>query len=340
MINYAMTWKKKSNFHQVSYEEFVTMHPTLKGGVFMEKVDGMLGVLIYGKDGIFFQTTTGAMITDIPALFEYKTFFEKMKIKEAIIPGELVAKRSGTILPFNETQSIVKRFHVEANKDLIYHYPLDVVSINGKNINFRQAVSFIIRSFGKTQHISLPEISMGDLELFRKLYNDVKEKPGFDGVVARDIDGKNYKIKFTGTIDLVVVGAGKEGMPAWNKGQVSYLLTAFIDKDGIFRTSSNVGTGFTESKRAALYKTINDLSLYKSNGEIYIKPFLIIEVKFFRYRITPTLTLQFEKNNNRYKVIGETKSITLSHPSFERIRQDKKPNRYDTRLEQIPEWRY
>ena len=186
----------------------------------------------------------------------------------------------------------------------------------------------------------MPEISIGDLELFRKLYNDVKRKPGFDGVIAREVGGRNHKIKFTSTVDLVIIGAGKEGMPAWNKGQVSYLMTAFIDKKGLFRTSSKVGTGFTQTKRAALYKMVDDLSLYKSNGDLYVKPMLVIEVKFFRYRITPTMTYKFNSNTGRYEVAGEMKSVTFSNSTFERMRQDKKPTKYDVRLEQLPEWRY
>ena len=340
MINYALEWKKSLKLHQHSYEDFVTDYPALKNGIYMEKIDGMLGALIHGKDGTFFQTTTGNVIQDIPVLFEYQNFFKQNKIKEAIIPGELAARKNGTVLPFNETQSIVKKSYVPANKDLIHHYPVDIVSLNGKKMNFKQALPFIIKSSGKTQHIVLPEISMGDIELFRKLYNDVKKKPGFDGVIARDVGGKNHKIKFTSTADLVIIGAGKEGMPAWGKGQVSYLMTAFIDKNGLFRTSSKVGTGFTQMKRAALYKMASDLTLYKSNGDLYVKPMLVIEVKFFRYRMTPTMTYKFNSNTNRYEVAGEMKSITFSNSTFERIRQDKKPNRYDTRLEQLPEWRY
>ena len=340
MKNYALEWKKSLNLHQHSYESFVTDYPVIHNGIYMEKIDGIQGTVIHNSDGTVFQTTSGNIINEIPAMFEYQKFFESNKIKEAIIPGELVAKKNGTVLPFNETQSVVKKFRVESNKDLIYHYPVDIISLNGKNINFKQAISFIIKSFGKTQHITLPEISIGDLELFRKLYNDVKRKPGFDGVVARDVGGRNHKIKFTSTADLVVIGAGKEGMPAWNKGQVSYLLTAFIDKHGKFRTSSKVETGFTQMKRAALYKMVDDLSLYKSNGELYVKPMLVIEVKYFRYRITPTLTYKFNANTGRYEQDGERKSVTFSNATYERIRQDKKPNRYDTRLEQLPEWRY
>jgi ATP-dependent DNA ligase len=338
MKNYSLEWKKEINLKQFSYEDFVTDFSRLKNGIYIEKLDGMLGTLIYENGKAVFQTTTGAIINEIPCAYEYESLFKKRNVKEAIIPGELVAKKNNTILPFNVTQSIVKRFHQEANKNLIYHYPLDVISIDGKSPNFRQSISIITRSFGRTAHIVLPKVVEGDIESFRKMYKSLEDEVGFDGVVARNLGGKNYKIKFTNSADLVVIGAGKEGLPAWEKGQASYLLTAFVDKNGLFRTSSKVGTGMTHFRRDAFYRFVHENKLYKSGGEIFVKPILVIEVKYFRHRITPTPTYKFV--NDKYVTAGKNKSITFSHPSFERMRTDKKANKYDTRLEQLPDWRY
>jgi ATP-dependent DNA ligase len=116
---------------------------------------------------------------------------------------------------------------------------------------------------------------------------------------------------------------------------VSYLHTAFIDKNGIFRSSSKIGTGFTASRRAEFFRYLNENKLYEKKGEIFVKPERIIEIKYFRYRITPTPSYKLE---DEYKYVGDKNSITFSHPSFERIRQDKRPNRFDTRLQQIPEF--
>ena len=104
------------------------------------------------------------------------------------------------------------------------------------------------------------------------------------------------------------------------------------------RSSSKVGTGFTESSRKSFYNFLQDNELYKDKGEIFIKPFLVIEVKFFRSRFTATPTYKFQ--HNQYILIGYNESVTFSHPSFQRIRKDKKSNQYDTRLEQIPGFHY
>ena len=118
----------------------------------------------------------------------------------------------------------------------------------------------------------------------------------------------------------------------------SSAYTAFIDKNGLFRSSSKIGTGFTKPQRIKLFKYVKENSLYKENGEHFLKPQMVVECKYFRYRITDTPTYKFE--NGIYKQVGNNRSITFSHPSFERIRGDKKATKYDTRLEQIPEFSY
>lgn len=339
MKNFAEQWKKDIGLRQISYNDFVSLQ--FSGGYFIQKVDGMLGVLVYQEDLTpFFQTTRARQIIDIPAISEYVTLFKKHGITSAKIPGELIAKVAGRILPFNKTQSVVKRFAEPQNKDLIYHYPLDVIEINNKKLSFRESLNFFDKMFGKygLPHITRPKMAVGGMKEFRDLYEETLKSEGFDGVIARGIDGKNYKVKFVSSADVVVIGAGHEDMKAWSKEEISYLLTAFVDRDGKFRSSSKIGTGFTRKRRQALYKYIKENSVYSEKGELFLKPHMVIEVSFFRNRITPTPTYEFK--NGRYNLIGNNQSITFSHPGFLRLRPDKKVNKYDVRLEQIPEWSY
>jgi ATP-dependent DNA ligase len=339
MKNYAEQWKKDIGLRQISYNDFVSLQ--FSGGYFIQKVDGMLGVLVYEAGSKpFFQTTRAREIVDIPAINEYETLFKKNGIESAKIPGELIAKVSGRLLPFNKTQSVVKRFAEPQNKDLIYHYPLDVIEINNKKYSFRESLHFFDKTLGSygLPHITRPKMVVGGLKEFRDLYEETLNAEGFDGVIGRNVDGKNYKIKFVSSADVVVIGAGHEDMKAWSKDEVSYLLTSFIDRDGKFRSSSKIGTGFKRKRRQALYKFIKDNTLYSKKGEFFVKPNLIIEVNYFRNRITPTPTYEFK--NGVYNLIGSSKSITFSHPGFLRIRPDKRANKYDVRLEQIPEWSY
>lgn len=337
MKNYAIEWKKQSNFKLIAYDDFVSIN--FSKGFYLEKVDGLLGVLIYKQgETPFFQTTTGKYITDIPALSEYEKTFRDRNITEAIIPGELAGRKGRANLPFNMSMSVVKTFHNPNNKDLIYHFPYDIISLNGSKPPFAKSINYLSRMSVGMPHVIVPTYRYGGLEDFRSLYNFVKDKQGFDGVVAREINGKDYKVKFINTVDLVIIGIGEIGMRAWAKDQASYLLTAFIDRNGLFRVSSKVGTGFTFSKRQEFFKYAKDKGLYQEKGVIYIPPKLVCEISFLRSKITKTPCYSFV--GDKYNLVDQKESVTLAELSFQRLRADKRPTKFDTRLEQIPEWRY
>lgn len=335
MTNIAMQWKKDLKLRQIPYDEFVSIN--FNKGIFLEKLDGMLGVYIYNKRESFFQTTTGKKIYDIPVVNEYENILRSLNIEEAKIPGELIAIKNGKLLSFNDTQSIVKRFHEPKNKDLIFHYPVDIISINKASFDFKKVLSFLRKNFSRKRYIKLPRVVIGDLEDFRDLFTKTM-KPGFDGVVARNINGKNYKVKFINTVDLVVIGAGNYSLPSWPRKQISYLLTSFIDNKGMFRSSSKVGTGFTLTERSELYSFIMKNKIYELKGDVYIKPRLMIEIKYFRFRLTKTPSYVY--TGKQYIERKEENSITFSHPSFERKRLDKEVNKINARLEQIPNFKY
>lgn len=339
MKNYAKEWKKEIRLKQISYNDFVTMKTT--SGIFTPKIDGLLGAFIYQKGAESrLQTSGGHDITQVSVINEYDVLFRDLGVKQAIIIGELAATKAGRVLPFNVSQSVVRTWYNQATQDLIFHYPVDVYMLDNKKVNYREALSFLSKHIGKRglPHIRMPWIIRGNLDDFRKLYEEIKGKDGYDGVIARRVDGKNYKVKFTESVDLAVIGAGNTEMRAWAKNQISYLVTAFIDKDGFYRASSKVGTGFTQSERAALFRFVNKYSIYDEKNELFLPPQMVIEVKFFRYNITKMPVYRF--GNNRYQNMGKDDSIAFSHPTFMRIREDKKPNKFDVRLEQIPEWEY
>lgn len=337
MVNYAKEWKQKINLQQISYNDFVSFD--IENTIFSAKVDGMLGAFVYHQgDRSFFQTTTNKQIFDLPVIDEYEIMLNKINVKSAVIIGELVAQAKGAIFPFNETQSIVKTSYKLENKDLVHHYPVDIISVDNQKYSYNQALSFLFKHIGTVglPHIHLPETRKGDLDTFRRMFSVYEHKSGYDGIVARDVKGKNYKIKFTSTVDVAIIGAGHKEMPAWKKNQISYLLTAFMDKDGIFRTSSKIGTGFKTPIRKMFYDYIMKNKLYEKNGEIFVQPQKVVELKFFRFMITNTPAYRF--TGKKYVIVGKRKSITFSHPSLVRIRSDKVVDKQDVRLEQIPEF--
>lgn len=342
MENYAQEWKKYVNFTAVSYNDFVSEKgEKILPAYLIEKIDGMLGALVWEKEkDSFFLTSHSGIVKDLTVHSEYNAVLEKTGLKQAVLIGEIVVQKGGKILPFNVITSVVKTAYKKPENDpLIHHYLFDVFYLNNNRVTgYRQALSFLSRYFTKYGgvKIRIPRTIYGGMSDFRKLFDKVIKEPGKEGVVVRT-DSKAFKIKISDTLDLAVIGGGKVGLPAWEKDQVSYLKLAFIDKDGNFRYSGKVGTGFTHSTRSSFFKYLHKKKLYEEGGEIFVEPELIVEIKYFRYNITTTGFYRF--TGKKYEKIGEKKSVTLIQPSFVRIRDDKKPNSFDVRMEQIPEFK-
>lgn len=186
MKNYAKDWKKEVRLKQISYNDFVSMKTT--SGIFTPKIDGLLGAYIYQKGAESrLQTSGGHDITQVSLIKEYDLLFRDLGINQAIIMGELAATKAGRVLPFNVSQSVVKTWYNQATQDLIFHYPIDIYMLDNKKVGYREALSFLSKHIGKRglPHIRMPWIIRGNLDDFRKLYEEIKGNDGYDGVIAR-----------------------------------------------------------------------------------------------------------------------------------------------------------
>lgn len=337
-MNYSLDWKSYVNFKELKFDEFITISDIISSGFCSQKVDGILGALVYKRgQSTYFQTTGNQFITNIPVISEYERYLNSLKnIDSIVIIGDLVAKKGKTIFPFNQTVSIVKTPNKGNNKNLICHYLYDIFYINEVKTNYKQAIDFISKiNFNSFNFIFAPIHLPWNEKNFRKLYVTTVDRQGFDGIVVRQFSGRNYKIKPFKTFDLVVIGAGNTAMPAWKNKQISYLITAFIDKKGYYRQTSKLGTGFDYRIRADFYDMINKEKIQERDGEFLVKPRIVVEAEFLDYDIKEMLCYKFD--GNQYIFEGKKDSVTLRNPRFIRIRHDKTPNNIDVRLSQIPE---
>jgi ATP-dependent DNA ligase len=343
MINYALEWKKYVNFKELPYNDFISTFSNIHG-YYLEKYDGRLSALVYSKGNrTYLQSTTGIKFYDLPVIDEYDKILNSMNVENAVLMGELIAIRNGTILRFNESESVIKLSRLEQNKPLIHHYLYDVYVINGKkNRDYSFSVKYIQNNFKnkKLNFINFPGIDSDGIEGFKKLYKDsvIGKKPGVEGIVARTSKG-NFKIKPVMTFDMVIIGVGNEHMISWNRSQISYLIPAFLDKDGHFRRSSNIGTGFTHTMRNEFFNFYQQKNLgpIDTKGDFFVYPKIVIEVQWRNFHIQEMECYAFEKG--KFVYVGKKPSISMIMPSFKRIREDKKINDWDLRLEQIPNFK-
>lgn len=344
MKNFPELWREITKFKEIKYNDFISNERKFnKKCIIAPKYDGMLAALIYKKgEDLILQTKTGRIIkNDIPVKTELLEFLNKQKIDSIILIGELVAKVNNTILPFNKSQSIIKTPDKENNALLIHFYIFDILFINNKLITkYSESIVNLLNIFKKDlPHVHLTKFYFGTFNKIIEVYKEYQDQMGFDGIVVRELNSmKAIKIKYKSTLDLVVIGFGNKKMPSWPKKEISYLITAFIDKDGYFRLSSKVGTGFSRTDRLNFFNKLQEIKLYETDEEVFVRPKYIIEIEFSEEMLTVTPKYKFD--NNKYIEIGKDKSLTLRHPSFIQIREDKEVNTYDVRPEQSPYFKY
>jgi hypothetical protein len=147
--NYALKWKQRSNFKQISLDDFVRKYPSLPTTIFTQKIDGILGAFVYEKgEESYFTTVNNIVIKNLPVIYEYESILKDSDYKEVVLVGELVAVKAGQILPFPQTSSIIKTSYRDDNKPFVQHYVYDVFSLDKRQIeNYQEAFLFLVKNF-------------------------------------------------------------------------------------------------------------------------------------------------------------------------------------------------
>jgi len=342
MKNYPKFWRQLTRFKEIKYNDFISEELKYnRQYIISPKYDGMLCAIIYDGNDVLIQTKTGRLIEDdLPIKNEIINFLKNKKVNNAIFIGELVAIVNNTILPFNKTQSIVKTPNIGNNSILIHVFIFDVIYFNDKLTNkYKDSIQILLNIFSNDlPHVHIPQFFIGKFNKIRDVYKQFMNTVGFDGIVVRESNSMNaIKIKYKSTLDVAIIGFGNKKMKSWPRNEISYLLTAFMDNDGYFRVSSKVGTGFNKEMRKKLFTMLNEIKIYETDEEVFVEPKYVIEVEYLEDMISMTDKLKF--NGKKYIKLGTDKSITLRHPSFIRIREDKEVNKYDIRIEQSPLYR-
>jgi ATP-dependent DNA ligase len=144
---------------------------------------------------------------------------------------------------------------------------------------------------------------------------------GYEGIVARTMEGEIYKIKPIQTVDAVVIGVNKK--EKLKEGKVTSLKTALINEDGTFITLCDVGSGLTNAQRKVLNK-LRTLQVGEDDDTIYIHPSLIIEIEYQdTYKKNRQVRRYSKFVEGNYRLEGEKPFHSLRHPVFKRFRPDK-----------------
>ncbi len=389
----AKKWKKSTfKSGETEYEWWAgKLREDNKPYIATLKVDGE-GVMAHfdGKETVVWnwydRWRSNFHITD-----EITAMLKAKKIKSAKLMGELYAvDAEGKMLPLtggakdelgmsDSTASIIKTTGDKSTMERQNRIRLavfDILELNGKSLKDtpyeeRIAIASGLVGGGKTVRAIPMTQGTGDSPL-QKLWHKGLLEPFFEGLVIRISEtGKTFKVKGAATVDLAVIGyyrggraefmdeegnVKREGHAGSMENAVGGLALAFMDKDGNYIYSGNVGTGWKVGERFAL---IDELMPHNTTasppikwGDHYADPSMGTHDDRGRgvmFPVKPTKILEaqyrglnwgdrpvYEFKNGKYTQVGTTRAPALFQPSYKRWRDDKEFTPQDLRITQVP----
>lgn len=335
LIKDILKWKKDQGIISLTLDE-MKEEAKDKKVIAEQKIDGQSAILGY-KEGEEpkFGSLRGVLSWDLPVLDELARLFKSKNIKQIKAVGELAGYENGKILPFRVTEHLIK--NKEADKSKIHWFPYQILEINGEKLpddfeSYKKNWPELKRIFKGSNHVHPVQSS----ESVDQAWNKYVEKKKDEGIVVRLSNNKVYKVKPLFTYDLVIIAVGDKRGKNWPKKKIGNVLVAFMDKDKIFRTAGEIGTGWSDAEARELYSWAKKNKTGEDDHYVWVKPKKIMEVQWERSNIRETKAYKYSKG--KYEPVGKKLSGTIVKPRFIRYRTDKSVNPSDLRLTQIPDW--
>lgn len=334
----AKKWKDNQSISSITYDELLEK---IKGkeAFIDQKVDGQTALMKFDDGEVKFGSLGGRVHTHLPVLEEIEDILKDNNINSAVIVGELAGYEDNEIMPFSESQSFIK--NPEKDKEKVHWFPYQILSIDDKEYSDDYEKYIKIRSeldeiFKNAKYIHPTKHYKGGKNKIKKAWKELVEEEENEGIVVRMPNNEIYKVKPIFTYDLVIIAVGDKKLKAWPKKRIGNTLVAFMDKNEVFRTAGEVGTGWTDKQREELYDWAQHNKVSEDEHRIWVKPKKIMKVQWERSNIRKNPAYKYE--NGEYKKVEDKLVGTIVKPRFIEYREDKDVEPDDLRLEQIPNW--
>jgi DNA ligase-1 len=271
-----------------------------------------------------------ASLPDVAALVSSRAAAET-----AIFEGEVIPVAEGRPLPFQE---LMRRFRRKRNvEEMIAEVPVALALFDILHLDGRPLLDLPARE----RWLALEPARGGLDTVGRSLPIDAAEgtafydqavAAGYEGVMAKALDspytpgvrGKSWlKIKHDVTLDLVVVAAD------WGYGRrhgwlSNYHLAARDAASGGLVEVGKTFKGLTDAQFAAMTELLLRLKLREERGTVFVRPEVVVEVKFNDIQKSPTyacgMALRFARivRIRDDKSAGEADTIETLRELFEK----------------------
>jgi DNA ligase 1 len=272
--------------------------------------------------------------------------------KNFIIEGEAVAlDKEGKYLPFQELMHRRRKYGIE---EAMEKYPasfnlFDVLYLNGTEMidesysTRRKALEGLLGRSKRIDNSKLLVVPGRRVETPEEIDSMLQEAlaAGCEGLVVKDVKSNyragareyawikfkpEYRANVRDTLDLVIVGAS-HGMGRRAGRYGTFLLAAYDNVADVFRTTTKIGTGFTDLDLENLSKELQKEKIAGKSPRVdarvspddWFEPRIVIEVIASEITLSPIYTAGLDK-------VRPESGLALRFPKFTgKVRTDKAP---------------
>lgn len=297
----------------------------------------------------------GKMRADIkPLSDEFADAMKRRGLKQAYFMGELYAlSPEGKPLPLGDTASIILKPVTPQREAQIHYAVFDILDMDGKPVedDYWKKCLLIQDIFKGYEHVHAVFAKRGDQSVAETLWKEKILDEGYEGFVVRSNGTIKVKPKFD--FDMAVVGfvVGPDAKTWDSSGgtAIKTLVLAWIDSDGTYRYSCNVGNGVDAKEQRDLAKMLVPKVVQKDvrlqDNIIYmVEPSLVVCVDCAEvYPPRQADAWTWDDKKKEWNFVGQKTSAAIRFPTYavgpKKFRFDKDAKKYlDCRIDQIPEW--
>jgi hypothetical protein len=331
------------NFSPINLDQIETK---LTGSDFCvtRKLDGELMVVFYKGSDIYGVGTGGRVRTELLCLKDAASKLASKKISSAIFAAEIyVDEKNGR----SRVYDVISNLGKDGDRSLLKLAVLDVISVSGESPNYEhyrkthQQITDIFGEKGDCHAIPMKDATsrQGVNEIARSWIEDEHA----EGVIVHSELSRIFKVKPKHNFDVVVLGY-TEGDN--NSGKIRDILVGLMTNDGFYQVVGKTGNGFTEEQKISFFEKLEPLHVDSqfletdSRNIAYhmVEPLVVVEIS--ANDILTESSKGIKKNHllnydDGYKVVNVIPGVSLIHPIFERLRNDKGAEIEQVNIKQI-----
>lgn len=331
-----------------------------KGGLWVSpKIDGQVWFLVIDDEEVALVAPNGKVITgNVPVLAEAKKFAMPRAEGRLVLAGELFALRKDGRPRCGDVAKVLGG-GADAEVERMGFHCFDLLT-GGDSKNpgpmpqygdRLEAMQRLCKGGKRLQAIKTVEAA--DADGVRDLFEEWVEGGKGEGLVARSKEiGRIFKIKPVFSLDAAVIAFTER---ADETDQVRSMLLAVMKENGQFQVIGSCGNMGTADFRKEMHEELapdaikSGYSYASSSGALFkfVKPRVVVQVKVTDIQTEDSagkpikrMVLELGEDDDgdpKWIPVAPLNGVSILHPVFERIRDDKEVNPTDVRAQQVLE---